>query len=380
MKRQRINVHRQRPKLELVVEALEKSGWKSEITQQDHHGDTDVDEIAKKPDQQTNILIPHKYADKPEGDDFGAALCTYKDYLDFGNIYYRHFFQKVEPNQPASKMKIKDGDELLLLNEVFVPALMHREVLNLFHGVKVDGKTRLSLVIRRKLIKQKWEWIETSAVLSPENQIYADLECRKLARVKPICRPMSKLSYQVHGTEKYLGYRDGEDWIGNKRRTPPAVTDLKYNEVDGDKIIYRPMSQHFYKVPGSEKYVDIRDCKVWIDTMNSGDNKTKIIWKHPKIWQADTEGHINFATTLCDMTKKWYIAIDPEDQITVEPDPVWFKMIKTGSNIRFQFRKLYLGYNLKNDEMQAQVTDYLFEELPAPSVGTVDGSVINKQY
>ncbi|XP_045200532.2 uncharacterized protein LOC123554444 isoform X2 [Mercenaria mercenaria] len=279
----------------------------------------------QKPDQQTKILIPHKYADKPEGDDFGAALCTYIDHLEYGKIYYRHFFEKVEPAQPASEMKIKDDDELVSVNDFFVPVLPHTEVLNLFHHVKVDGKTRLSLVIRRKLSKQKWEWIETSAVLAPE-----------------------------------------------KEKNPPAVTDLWYNEVEGDKPIERPMSKQLYKIPGTVKYIEIRDGKVQIGIMNDGNNRTMIIWKRTKFWQVDSEGHINFASTLCDVTKQWFIAIDQNDQIVVQRAPVWFKIFKVGSKIRFQFHELYLGYDLENNKLKAQVTDCLFEELPAPSVDAVD--------
>ncbi|XP_053404059.1 uncharacterized protein LOC123555504 isoform X2 [Mercenaria mercenaria] len=224
----------------------------------------------QKPDQQTNIFIPHKYTDKPEGDDFGAQLCTYIEHLEYGKIYYRHFFEKVEPHQPASDMRIQVDDELVLLHGVFVPAMPHMNMLNLFRHVKVDGKTRFSLIIRRKLTKQKWEWIETNAVLSPK-----------------------------------------------KRKVSPAVADLKYEELEGDKTDYRPMSKHLYKVSGTDKYIDICDGKARIGFMNDGSNKTKIIWKHPRFLQVDTEGHIDFATTLCDLTKKWYIAIDQKDQIVV---------------------------------------------------------------
>ncbi|XP_053403073.1 uncharacterized protein LOC123554446 [Mercenaria mercenaria] len=222
----------------------------------------------QKPDQHTKITIPHKFADKSEEDDFGATLCTYK----YGKKYYRHFLVKIEPNQPASEMKIKDNDELVLVNDLFVPKLSHTEVLGLFQHVKVEGIIQLILAIRRKLSKQKWEWIQTSAVLPP----------------------------------------------GNEKDDLPAVTDLQYKEFEGDKPIERPISKHLYKIPGTAKYLDIRDGKVRTGLLNDGNDRKMIIWKRTKFWPVDSEGHINFASTLCDVTKQWFIAIDPNGQIVVQ--------------------------------------------------------------
>lgn len=40
----------------------------------------------------------------------------------------------------------RNGDELALLNDIFVPEKTHDELIDIFHHVKVDGNTRLTLV------------------------------------------------------------------------------------------------------------------------------------------------------------------------------------------------------------------------------------------
>ncbi|XP_045200547.2 uncharacterized protein LOC123554447 [Mercenaria mercenaria] len=272
----------------------------------------------KKPDQKSDILIQHNSADRLEGDEFGAHLCTFKDKLKDGSIYNRHFLVDIETGGTVYQMKIDNNDEIVLLNEEFVPELTHNEVLALFRGVKVDGISRFTLVLRRVRTK-KWEWIETSAILAPD--------------------------------------RHTDDH--------PFVERVEFKELRGEKIEV-PKSKHLYKVPGTQQYLDICDGKVSIDTLKHDDsNRTKIITKRAKYWQdGGDQIHINFAAALSDEEMKWYIGFD-RDKIVLKREPVWFKMIKVGSKFRFKFNKKYLGYDLENGEVKPEVSQCVFAELPA---------------
>ncbi|XP_045200542.2 uncharacterized protein LOC123554445 isoform X2 [Mercenaria mercenaria] len=287
----------------------------------------------RKPEKKSHILIPHNRADKPEGDDFGAYLCTFKDKLKDGSVYYRHFLVDIDDAGPADQMKIDNNDEMVLLNENFVPELTHNEVLALFRDVKVDGISRFTLVLRRVRAK-KWEWIETSAILAPDKH-----------------------------TDDH-----------------PVVERVEFKELRGERIEV-PKSKHLYKVPGTQQYLDICDGKVSIDTLKHDDSdRTKIITKRAKYWQDDGDQiHINFAAALCDEEMKWYIGID-RDKVVLKREPVWFKMIKVGSKIRFQFNKRYLGYDLENDEVKPEVSQCVFAELPASAMNIEDPPSHSEDY
>ncbi|XP_053404344.1 uncharacterized protein LOC128558592 isoform X2 [Mercenaria mercenaria] len=283
----------------------------------------------QKPDQESNIVIPHKNADKPEGDDFGAKLWTFIEKKRDGSVYHRHLLVHVVPTEPAGQMRIEDNDELVLVNDVFVPVLTHTEVLNIFHHVQVDGKTRLLLVVRRVKTKKKWSWIETSAILTAD-------------------------------------------------KSPdegPVVEYPEYKRFKGERY-EMPKSKHIYKVPGTQKYLDISDRGICVDILqNDSPDKTKVIWKRCIYKLVDNEGHIDFAAALSDETMMWYIGINQRtNDIILKNKPEWFKMITSGSNIRFQFKDQYLGYDRESGQVKAQTSNCVFEELPASELQARDTS------
>lgn len=61
----------------------------------------------KEPSEKSNIYIPHKYADEPQGDKLGVQIWTYIIKLKDGTIYHQHFFVGVDKDGPADKMKIR---------------------------------------------------------------------------------------------------------------------------------------------------------------------------------------------------------------------------------------------------------------------------------
>ncbi|XP_060604320.1 uncharacterized protein LOC132757144 isoform X2 [Ruditapes philippinarum] len=278
----------------------------------------------RTPDARSDIYIPHTGADKPMGDEFGARLITFRDNRKDGSPYYRHFLERIVQNGPADQMRIDDRDELVLVNEKFAPQFTHDAVCDMFRRVKVDGKTRFTLVIRRiqENRKRKWEWIETSAILAPDKTI------------------------EEH----------------------PTIENLKFKELESDEIEF-PISQHLYKVPQTQQYLDVCDGSVKLGVMKGNkSDRSKVIWKKAKYWQDNNDDiHINFAAALVDYTKKWYIAIDG-GKIVLKKEPYWFKMITIGGKIRFQADDVYLGYDTTRCEVKPEVSQCTFEELPANDV------------
>ncbi|XP_052218111.1 uncharacterized protein LOC127835714 [Dreissena polymorpha] len=126
-----------------------------------------------KPDQTSMILIPHAYqTDKEAGDYFGATLYTYT-WSSEQKFKYQHLLKDIKGGYPAQKMSICKGDELVFIGQTFTPNLDHTAVLNCFHhDVKVDGKTRFCLVLRKS---EKKQWYETSAILSPNHREHRKL-------------------------------------------------------------------------------------------------------------------------------------------------------------------------------------------------------------
>ncbi|XP_052217654.1 uncharacterized protein LOC127835326 [Dreissena polymorpha] len=155
-----------------------------------------------KPDQKTMILIPHAYqTDTEAGDYFGATLYTYK--WPSGKKYkYQHLLFKI--GYPAQKMRICEGDQLVLIGKTCTTDLNHTEVLNSFHhDVKVDGKTRFCLVLRKsEKKKSSCYWYETSAILSPDpkqhlhNDVSIDKD-RKITRTQ-------KIRFSIYGSSLYM--------------------------------------------------------------------------------------------------------------------------------------------------------------------------------
>lgn len=276
----------------------------------------------QKPDYVTNIVIPHPHADRPEGDDFGAKLGTYND-DKHKPPYFRHFLIG-RITGPAKDMGIRKDDELVLIGDIFVPDLKHTDVLNLFHHVQVDGKTTFSLVIRRVEDKE-WKWIQTSAILTPD----------KLPDKGPIIKPVK--------------YKQLKEEAGK---------------------IETATSSHLYKVPMTQKYLEISNKSVCIDVFKQDESdKNKIIMKRCRFWPSGQAGQIDFEAALCNRDKTRYIGMDKtNNHIVLKNDAVWFKIIMLGSKVRFQLKDQYIGYDKENGVVKAQQNNCEFEELPASTM------------
>ncbi|XP_045200528.2 uncharacterized protein LOC123554442 [Mercenaria mercenaria] len=267
------------------------------------------------PDEETRIVILHENIKE----EFEATLRTYERRQKDGSRYYRHFLIDILENGPAGLMRIEDYDELLVLDDDEVPDKSHNEVLGLFRNVKVDGQTRFALVIRRKPTR-KWIWIETSAILAPGSP------------------PIS----------------EGQ----------PVVEKAKFKKSDNKYV--EMTTKNRYKIRGTQLFLDIKNQQVTADVASGTVNdSTKIICKHERYWQ-DCEGQVYFDAALCDESGKNYIGVGSKNEIIVKNEPEWFQMQKTASDIKFKVKEkdLYLGYNRQHDQVDAQPSEFFFEEIP----------------
>lgn len=269
----------------------------------------------RQPDQNSKILIPHNDADTPEGDPFGAWIATYNTHTAEGRPYYHHFFVQVEADGPADKMKVKENDELVLLNGHFVPNISHDDLLNVFHKVKVDGKTRLYLVIRRKredvAKNKKWEWIETSAVLAPDHR---------------------------------------------------STNDERYKSLGDDDII---VLHYQYKVPGTQLFIAISGDRVLADVMTGypDQDETKHILTKAKHVNCPDET-IKFTATLSDKKMDSYIGMNDSNEIILMHKPIWFEMTYEGSNVVFSLNEKYLACNIGAEKVETKENKFGFEKVP----------------
>lgn len=131
-----------------------------------------------KPGHSTNplrsqIKIGHPLQDHVLGDDFGAEIEShpYKD--QFHDSYFLHFFTNIEQNSVAQHLTLREYDELVLLNDEFVPNMTHDELVAKFKALPVDSHTQLKLIIRRIQKKHdkketEYQWIQIQAILVPE--------------------------------------------------------------------------------------------------------------------------------------------------------------------------------------------------------------------
>ncbi|XP_052217917.1 uncharacterized protein LOC127835518 [Dreissena polymorpha] len=126
-----------------------------------------VESPTMEPDETTTILIPHvNQTDTQVGEYFGATLYTYKR-PPGKQFEYQHLLKNIKDEYPAQTMKICEGDELIHIGHTFTPDLDHTEVLNSFlQDVRVDGKTRFCLVLKRSGHEF---WYKTCATLTPNH-------------------------------------------------------------------------------------------------------------------------------------------------------------------------------------------------------------------
>ncbi|XP_053404068.1 uncharacterized protein LOC123554436 isoform X2 [Mercenaria mercenaria] len=250
----------------------------------------------------------------------GARLETHTNPEQHVLLKCQHILKLSGDTRVAKQMKIKNGDELLILNGIFVPVLTNREVLELFLSTSVDRQSTNKLVVRRRKRDNKWKWYELSSILSPL-------------------------------TQKDIGVN---------------VTKQKCNKV---KELKRelPESSHVYKIPGSQLYLVIDDTGLRTETLSGEDSdRTKVIQKR-MIMCEHGDGEIHFEVALRDKAMSRYISINTgNEEIFLTGDPQWLQMSKIGNGTHFMTEGFYLGYDHQEDRVKPQRSKYMFEEYPPP--------------
>ncbi|XP_045190256.2 uncharacterized protein LOC123547321 [Mercenaria mercenaria] len=278
--------------------------------------------VNDKPGQKSSIFILHNYEGRPVLDEFGAELWTFQSSRKDGIVYNHHFLVNVKTDGPAAIMKISNYDEIVLLNNSFVPDLTHTDVRNLFHKVKIDGMTRFKLIIRRVVevrSKKQWEWIDTSAVLAPD-------------------------AFQKH--DNY-----------------PTVEAPKVTQLPGD--VYEMRTIQFFKIPGTQYYLDIKNESVVADVLTNTDaDKTKRICKILR-YSMKSDGLLHFTAALCSTINTRYIVVGQGNQIELDKNPMWFEVLNTGNNIQFKMKDMFLAFNSKTLKIEVGHSEYMFSEFPA---------------
>ncbi|KAK3602136.1 hypothetical protein CHS0354_036877 [Potamilus streckersoni] len=122
----------------------------------------------------SQIKIEHHLQDHALGDDFGAEIESYPYKDKYHNDYFLHFFINIEQKSVAQNLTLREYDELVLLNDEFVPSMTHDELIAEFKALPVDSHTPLKLIIRRMQQREhdvkeiKFQWIKIQAILVPE--------------------------------------------------------------------------------------------------------------------------------------------------------------------------------------------------------------------
>lgn len=290
----------------------------------------------EKHDSNSKILIPHPNADSLDGDSFGARIVTYNITPKDGHPYYQHFFEEVNAKGPAVKMKIQEWDELVFLNSAFTPSLNNADVLNLFHHVKVDGKSRLDLIIRRIIINKRdgekkstnrlgakklndiYEWIETSAVLAPVEIHFADLNSDRIKVENEKCHTV--------------------------------------NQDGFEPFVCR------YKVQGSQLFLDIRETGVEFHVITDTDaDKTMCITTNVRVHANTDPGdpHVSFEAALSDVTRTRFIGMNDDNNIVLMNTPFWFEMVGV-SEVSFSRNNRYFACNRVTGSAETKTCKYTF--------------------
>lgn len=229
--------------------------------------------------------------------------------------FHHHTFKLTEANSPGKDMKLKDGDEFIVLGTNTLMYMAHRDVMNLLYNLTVDGQATTSLIIRRKKKSGKWKWLEKFVILAPGKDKNTKIQREKSQRVK-------------------------------KNRAEFT-------------------SDHVYRVPGTQQYMQIDNSGLGVGTFcNDESDKSKVIQRHTSISQ-DGDNLI-IEVTLRDKTLGRYITIHGE-KIVLSESPHKFKYSPLGNVAYFQnYHGYYLCYDHDEKEVTVKKEVFAFEEFPAP--------------
>ncbi|KAL4220279.1 hypothetical protein ACF0H5_020687 [Mactra antiquata] len=276
---------------------------------------------------ETPLRIKHEHEDTDQGDEFGAVLQTHENVFK-GVLIRQHFLVDIEPRGPADKMRIKNNDELICVNGIFVPEKTHREVIDIFHHAKVDGKTRFHMVIRRAIPnakersrsnskpQKKWQWIEMSAILAPDFREMLDKQ--------------------------------------------PDVLDVESMPLSSDKYTTYVHTSYFTK--NRHLFIDINERGLVADVnkSTSGD-KTKILLRSGRI-TANVDGNLVMHAAVSDLERKRYINV-VNNRVTLGSHPCWFEYWKHSSDVYFKKDDKYLACDESTGQINFISTEFEFVEV-----------------
>ncbi|XP_053404064.1 uncharacterized protein LOC123554441 isoform X2 [Mercenaria mercenaria] len=235
-------------------------------------------------------------------------------------------FTGINADGTASEMKLKNDDEIVLMNgDVFAPSITHNEALQIFLKIKVDGRSSFKMVIRRKKVPgccggSGWTWIELSTTFTLKREIEHPIKV--VTQSQLLRRNRMEMSFN---------------------------------------------SLYLYKIQGTQRYITIDNGHVYTDTL-AGDESdmTKRLLKHEIVSQYRNED-FSFTVALSDHTRSWFIADDKKGRIVLRRKPCWFGFTCAGGIVTFKTkRRNYLAYDHTNNQLRLRADRFCLEEIEVP--------------
>ncbi|XP_060607573.1 uncharacterized protein LOC132759759 [Ruditapes philippinarum] len=252
---------------------------------------------------------------------FGITLTSYPYPENEYTMKCQHILKPDKDDPIAGKMKIRDNDELISLHGIFLPFKTHDKVLDMFKEIKVDGETLTKMVVRRKTRLNKLKWYELLTILAPGS---------RTAEVVTV------LNHEKHKLRK------------------KDINNLKSESV------------HFYKVPGTQRYLMIDDTG--LDAKHISDDTSddaKLMIKTMKMCVNNKKSQMHFYASLRDKARSRYISVDGNDgRIFLADEPHWFEHRSDGNRTQFvvEGMNLNLAYDHAIDDVATTRAEFMFEE------------------
>lgn len=274
--------------------------------------------------EHTSLYVSHRHS---LGDHFGATLESRPD----GKLYFQHFLCNIKPGSPADRMKFQEKDEIIIFHDkttsdskydVFAPEQNHAKIVELFRKIKVDGKTRFSLVVRRKTgRKGDWDWLKISALLCPDVQ--------------------------------HRFYHD------------PTIQDVRSDIIQRKCHCLLEVSDN-----NIQKFVDIRRSGINFSVPKYDKKASVVAITEKSTINPDTGKLDKILASICSIDETDYVNISPTGDVVIQPNPVWFQCEKAGSDICFIYQDKFLAFDHNAHTVTLNDKPFYFQEIPITSLKT----------
>ncbi|XP_045200118.2 uncharacterized protein LOC123554204 [Mercenaria mercenaria] len=143
--------------------------------------------------------------------------------------------------------------------------------------------------------------------------------------------------------------------------------------TEGTEGLSEIKTVHYYKVPATEYFLDIKHGTVVADKLvqNEGD-ETKQICKILRYGM--DSGQLQFKAALYSETTSKYIVIGQDNQILLDDNPMWFEAVTYTCFIMFKKNDMYLAYDNETRQIVAANSEFKFEELPVVTAADESGN------